>query len=161
MPSVARVLPALERRKALVSGSTEYTSGVFGGAQPAPEKAEWVALPSEFRIRTGLFLSRVVGESMNRRIPNGAWCLFRANPTGTRHGRIVLAQHREISDPDTGGHYTVKVYESDYTRTADGQRSGSVTLRPDSSDGRYQPIVLREQDLTDLRILAEFVAVVG
>ena len=136
-------------------------AGVFSGSQDAHEAMEWVALPEDFRVQRGLFLSRVVGESMNRRIPNGSWCLFRANPAGTRHGRVVLAEHRQISDPDTGGHYTVKVYESRYTRTRDGRRSGTVILKPDSTDRRYEPIIFREDEQRDLRVLAEFVAVVG
>ena len=56
---------------------------------------------------------RVVGESMNRRIPNGSWCLFKLAPGGTRQGKVVLVQHRDIDDIDTGGHYTIKVYESE------------------------------------------------
>jgi hypothetical protein len=32
----------------------------------------------------------VAGESMNRRIPNGTWCLFHTNPTGTREGKVVV-----------------------------------------------------------------------
>jgi hypothetical protein len=139
----------------------DVAAGVFSGVQGVQDVAEWVELPGTFRIQPGLFLTRVVGESMNRRIPNGSWCLFRANPTGSRNGRVVLAEHREISDPDTGGRYTVKVYESEYSRTQDGQRSGSVTLRPDSSAGHYRPIVFEGTEIADLRILAEFVAVVG
>ena len=34
-----------------------------------------------------LFVAQVTGESMNRRIPNGAWCLFRLHPAGTRRCR--------------------------------------------------------------------------
>jgi hypothetical protein len=48
-----------------------------------------------------MFVARVVGESMNRRIPNGAWCLFRVAGAGTRQGKVVLAQHREIEDAET------------------------------------------------------------
>ena len=60
-----------------------------------------------------MFVAQVVGESMNRRIPNGAWCLFRAAPTGTREGKVVVVQHRGIADPETGGRFTIKVYISE------------------------------------------------
>ena len=58
----------------------------------------------------GLFVAQVVGESMSRRIPSGAWCLFREEKGGSRNGKVVLASHREIADTDTGGHYTVKIF---------------------------------------------------
>ena len=88
----------------------------FSDEQSVPENPEditWVELPDVFRPIKDLFISQVVGESMNRRIPNGAWCLFRQFPSGTRQGRVVIVQHRDIHDPETGGQYTVKVYESE------------------------------------------------
>lgn len=163
-PHSFRVVPStdvVQFENAVLLYELDAAAGVFGGVQDVQDVAEWVELPGTFRIQPGLFLTRVVGESMNRRIPNGAWCLFRANPTGSRSGRVVLAEHRDISDPDTGGRYTVKLYESEYTRTLDGQRSGSVTLRPDSSAGHYRPILFKGAEIEELRILAEFVAVVG
>ena len=42
--------------------------------------ADWVELPEPFVAKEGFFVTRVVGESMNRRIPNGAWCLFKSRP---------------------------------------------------------------------------------
>ena len=44
---------------------------------------EWVELPDAFRQQRDLFVAQVVGESMNRRIPNGSWCLFSIDPAGT------------------------------------------------------------------------------
>ena len=77
------------------------------------EDLTWDGLPDAFRPRRGLFVAQVVGESMNRRIPNGAWCLFSTSPVGSRQGKVVLVQDRSISVPDTGGDFTVKVYESE------------------------------------------------
>ncbi len=45
--------------------------------------------------------------SHNRRIPNGSWCLFREPSDGSRNGKVVIAQSRDIQDTDTGGQYTV------------------------------------------------------
>ena len=58
-----------------------------GAELQRPEDFEWAELPSVFRPQQGLFIAQVVGESMNRRIPNGAWCLFRLSPEGTRQGK--------------------------------------------------------------------------
>lgn len=126
------------------------------------EKYQWVALPDSFRIRPGQFVARVVGESMNKRIPNGAWCLFNLNPVGSRQGKIVLAQHRSIDDPDTGGHYTVKIYQSE--KEADevgGWRHSRITLSPSSTDPSYEPLVFDAGGIDEVRIIAEMVAVLG
>ncbi len=139
----------------------EIAAGGFSGEQQI-EDFEWVELPEEFRPRKGLFVAQVVGESMNRRIPNGAWCLFREHNGGSRSGKVVLAWHREISDTETGGHYTVKIYESEKENLIDGSwRHTSILLRPDSSRSQYEPIVLREEQAEDLRVIGELVAVLG
>src|SRR5664280_1160999 len=123
---------------------------------------EWVELPDAFRHRRGLFVAQVVGESMNRRIPNGSWCLFRLKPAGTRQGKVVLAQHRDIADTDNGGHYTVKVYESTKEMRPDGTwRHVSIILRPNTTASGYKPIVLSEEQGNDLKVIAELIAVLG
>lgn len=123
---------------------------------------EWVELPDAFRHRRGLFVAQVVGESMNRRIPNGSWCLFRLNPVGSRQGKIVLAQHRDITDADTGGHYTVKKYESTKKMFADGTwQHESIILRPDTTSPGYDPFIFNELQGADVRVIAELVAILG
>ena len=86
-------------------------AGAFGeGKAVAPDG--WVAPKTSRQLGEGMFVAQVVGRSMELRIPDGAWCLFRSPVVGTRQGRIVLVQHRSIQDPETGGSYTVKRYES-------------------------------------------------
>jgi len=123
---------------------------------------DWIELPDAFRPQHGLFIAQVVGESMNRRIPNGSWCLFRLNPVGSREGKIVLVQHRDISDADTGGHYTVKRYESTKKVLADGTwRHESIILQPDTTSSGYDPFIFNESQGVDLKVIAELVAVLG
>jgi DUF2075 family protein len=139
----------------------KVAAGQFSEEQQV-EDVEWVELPDAFRPQPGLFVAQVVGESMNRRIPNGAWCLFRFKPKGTRQGRVVLVQHREIADAETGGHYTVKVYESKKEIAPDGSwRHISIVLRPDSTLTGHEEIVLKEKQADDLRVVAELIAVLG
>jgi hypothetical protein len=135
---------------------------LLGNEGRRPEEFSWVELPEAFRPRRGLFVARVVGESMNRRIPNGAWCLFGPAPTGSRNGRVVIAQHRDISDPETGGRFTVKLYASEKSTSSDGSWSHeSIVLRPDTRSEGYAPIVLSPEQADDLRIVAVLVAVLG
>ena len=53
---------------------------------------------------------------------------------GTRQGKVVLVEHRDIADADTNGHYTVKAYESTKEIRPDGTwRHTSVILKPDTN----------------------------
>jgi DUF2075 family protein len=139
-----------------------FAAGAFSDAQALEDGAEvWVALPDWVRAQRGLFVAQVVGESMNRRIPNGSWCLFRANPAGTREGKVVVVQHRSIADPETGGRYTVKLYASEKVPAEDGGwRHDRITLRPDSDRPQFEPMVINLDDSDDgFSVVAEMLFV--
>ncbi|OGQ93979.1 MAG: AAA family ATPase [Deltaproteobacteria bacterium RIFOXYD12_FULL_57_12] len=136
-------------------------AGQFSDEQQISDM-DWVELPDVFRPRQGLFVIQVVGESMNRRIPSDSWCLFKQIPAGSRQGKVVLVQHREIYDTDTGGHYTVKIYDSKKIIHEDGTwQHTSIILRPDTTAIGYEPIVLDESQSEEARVIGEFVAVLG
>lgn len=141
-----------------------FAAGAFLGSQPFSEDAsEWVELPDWIQPQPDLFVAQVVGESMNRRIPNGSWCLFRANPEGTRTGKIVVVQHRRIEDPETGGAYTIKRYSSEKVEVEDGGwRHKWITLSPDSDRPEFLPIVLEIGVGDDeFRVVAELLTVLS
>jgi DUF2075 family protein/SOS-response transcriptional repressor LexA len=128
------------------------------------ESQTWVALPEAFNARAEYFVMRVVGESMSQRITDGSLCLFRANTGGTREGKIVLVQHRDIQDPDTGAGLTVKRYQSEKIVGEDGNgwRHQRILLKCETVADGYADIVLTEvEDLGELRVLGEFIAVIG
>jgi DUF2075 family protein/SOS-response transcriptional repressor LexA len=136
-------------------------AGQFSDEQQVSD-IDWIELPDVFRPRRGLFVIQVDGESMNRRIPNGSWCLFKEIPAGSRQGKVVLVRHREISDTDTSGHYTVKIYDSQKKMLKDGTwQHTSIILRPDTMANGYKPIVLDESQSEELQVIGEFVAVLG
>lgn len=140
----------------------KIAAGTFSGTQSLADEVEhWVQLPEGFATAPGLFVAQVIGESMNKRIPNGAWCLFRANPVGSRQGKIVLVQHRDVTDPETGGSYTVKRYQSEKQGAGEGWQHERITLMPMSSDPQFQPLVLVPKDEGAVQLLAEWVAVIG
>jgi transcriptional regulator with XRE-family HTH domain len=146
-------------RNAVPLYSLKAAAGRFG-AQQQVEPEGWVRPLGRTRPGNGLFVAQVVGESMRRRIPNGAWCLFRHPVAGSRNGRVVLAQHRQIHDPDHGGRYTVKVYRGRKQRTgAESGRTVEVRLEPDTDLPGYRPIVLRGLQEDELTIVAELVEV--
>ena len=136
-------------------------AGQFSDEQQISDR-DWVELPDIFRPQRSLFVIQVIGESMNRRIPSGSWCLFKKIPAGSRQGKVVLVQHREISDNDTGGHYTVKIYDSKKIIHEDGTwQHTSIILRPDTTASGYEPIVIGEIQSEELQVVGEFVAVLG
>lgn len=130
----------------------------FSAEQPV-ESHDWVELPESFRARRGHFVARVVGESMNRRIPNGSWCLFLHNPGGTRDGKIVIVEHRGLSDAETGTRCTIKLYSSEKVETEEGWEHRRITLKPASTVPRYRPIELEEDSEGEVRVVGELVAV--
>lgn len=149
-------------RAALPLIDIKMAAGAFSDLQMLDVTAsEWVEAPAWITPQPSLFVAQVVGESMSRRIPNGSWCLFRANPSGTRQGKVVIAQHRSIDDPETGGKYTVKVYSSEKTTAPDGSwQHERIVLRPDSLQAGYEPIVIRREAADDdFMIVAELLTV--
>jgi hypothetical protein len=156
-----RVLPPDEARphqNCVPLYSLQAAAGAFGTGREVEAEA-WVAPFGRTRPQVGLFVAQVVGESMNRRIPNGAFCLFRAPVTGSRQGRTLLVEHRDIADPDTGGSYTVKVYESSHEPEESGSwRHSEIRLWPDTDASGYEPIVLTGP-AEELRVVAELIEV--
>jgi len=65
---------------------------------------------------------------------------------------VLLVQHRAISDPETGGSYTVKLYER--------VSPDAVLLKPQTDVDGYEPIEI-QASADDLRVIAELVEVLG
>ena len=141
-----------------------FAASAFSDSQATEECArDWVALPDGRSYESGLFVAMVVGESMNRRIPNGSWCLFRAHPAGTREGKIVVVQHRTVADAETGGRYTIKRYSSEKVALDEGGWiHRRITLSPDSTLPQFEPIVIEiDDDHAELTVIAEFLTVLS
>lgn len=96
---------------------------------------------------------------MNRRPPNGDWCLWRANLAGSCNGKVVLAELRDIADPEHGGSYTVNVYESEKSQgEGGGWEHEVVRLKPDSDRGGFEAMEVRGGEM---RVVAERVRSLG
>jgi len=90
--------------------SLKAAAGRFG-AQQQVEPEGWVRPLGRTRPGNGLFVAQVVGDSM--RPPHSERGLLPVPTSGAGQPQwpVVLAQHRQIHDPDHGGRYTVKVYQ--------------------------------------------------
>ena len=117
----------------------------------------WVAVETTRRLRRGMFVARVVGKSMEPRIPDGAHCLFAAPVEGTRQGKTVLVEMRDVTDPESGQRYTVKRYQSEKASDGDSWHHTKITLKPINGD--FAPIVLTGAEEGQLQVVAEVVEV--
>jgi DUF2075 family protein len=138
----------------------KIAAGQFSNEQNI-EECDWVELPDSFRPQKGHFVTRVDGESMNKRIPNGAWCLFKANPGGSRNNKVVIVQHIDIQDQDTSASFTIKLYRSEKVLDEDGWHHTKIVLQPDSYSSEYENLVIDNEIEDELRVIGEFVAVIS
>lgn len=132
--------------------SLKVAAGEFGESQQV-EDLEWISIPKKIKPSKDLFACQVIGESMNKIIPNGALCIFRKYSGGSRNGQIVLVESTNIYDSDFGSCYTVKEYESKKYEDEDGWKHQSIILKPLSTDSSYENIVLEGQELTTFKVI--------
>ena len=121
----------------------EATADAFCDAQPVGAVA-WAGLDGETRPRPGLFVARVVGPAVDRRVPSGRWCVWRARPADPLEGKVVLVERPDVADPELG-EYVVRIFETERTASDDGGWRPVVRLEPDSTDPTFGPIVLDEE----------------
>lgn len=124
------------------------------------EHEEWIVVPAGVRVQNDMFACRVVGESMNRIIPDGTICLFRLDPGGSRNGKIVLVECADTQDGDGGSRYTVKEYESVKVATGEGWEHQRIFLKPQSYNFEIATLELSADDEHRYRVVGEFLQVV-
>lgn len=134
-------------------------AGNFSDLQKV-EDCEWISLPKTYKPSRDLFACKVVGESMNRIIPNGSVCMFRKYTGGSRDGKIVLVEHTRIQNPDFGSGYTVKEYRSKKKTEGELWSHESIILKPLSFDSEFQDIILEEDELSSLKVIGIFECVI-
>lgn len=139
--------------------SLKVAAGEFGEIQQV-EDVQWLNLPEKIKPSKDLFVCQVIGESMNKVIPNGALCLFRKYSGGSRNGQIVLVENTNLHDSDFGSCYTVKEYESKKYEDEDGWKHHSIILKPLSTDSSYENIVLEDEDMSTFKVIGTFECVI-
>lgn len=139
--------------------SLKAAAGYFGNGE-AVEPEGWVEAEGVGKLDDRMFVARAVGRSMEPRIYDGDYCVFRAKPVGPKQGKIVLAQYRGPADPETGGSYTVKRYSSQKVEDAEGTLCNiRITLSP--LNRKYDPISIDTESEDEVDVIAEWLAVLG
>lgn len=137
--------------------SLKVAAGGFSDDQ-AVQFEDWVEIEASHTLRPGMFAAQVIGRSMEPLIPGSSFCLFRYPVSGIKQGMILLVQHRDIHDPETGGTYTVKRYERERILDENGVPR-TKTVRLQAINPEYQPIVLQETEGSEIKAIAEFIEV--
>ena len=130
-------------------------AGRFSELQTASEMT-WIEPPFNISAKKGYFVCKVVGESMNKIIPNGSYCLFKQDDGGSRNGKIVLVESTSINDVDFGSGYTVKEYHSTKNLSEEGWRHESIRLKPLSTFDYYEDIIITKEELINLKVVGVF-----
>jgi hypothetical protein len=105
------------------------------------------------------FICQVVGESMNRKVSNGSWCLFKRYTGGSRNGEIVLAQHHSFGNEGFGSGFTLKEYRSTKRETEESWEHTSIRLIPHSDNPSFEALELEGSQLEDFRVIGVLVEV--
>jgi SOS-response transcriptional repressor LexA len=129
--------------------SVKAAAGIFAGGQVS-EFRDWVRVKADVPLAKGMFVAQAEGPSMEPLIPTDAYCLFQGGPPRNHWGSVVLAQIRELGDPEEGGQYAVKCL----TRGPGG------AARLESENPDYPPFDLDPEE-KELRVIGTFVQVVG
>jgi SOS-response transcriptional repressor LexA len=120
-----------------------------------------IELNENIKNNKDYFACRIIGESMNRIIPNGSICLFKLYTGGSRNGKIVLVENFDNQDQDFNSAFTVKTYSSEKIVTEEGWEHNSIVLRPNSFDTSYKNIIINEEDGSKMRVVGEFVKIIN
>lgn len=133
-------------------------AGSFSDMQSSKDYEDFEV--EEKYAKEGYFACRVIGESMNRRIPNGSLCIFKRDEGGSRNGKIVLVENHDTQDPEFDSAFTVKTYSSRKTLSMNSWRHNEIVLKPNSYDKKYTDIVVDEDMANGMKVVGEFVCIV-
>lgn len=118
-----------------------------------------IEVPEKYALDSDYFACQVIGESMNKRIPNGSICVFRKYSGGSRSGKIFLIENHDQQDPDFNSAFTVKTYMSKKSVTEEGWQHQEIVLKPNSYDSSYKDIVIDMNNAHDMKVIGEFIEV--
>jgi hypothetical protein len=133
-------------------------AGAFSEGQ-VPEPIGWAEIEMPRKASDDFFVARVVGRSMEPRIPDGSWCLFTRHVGGSRDGRHLVVQHRDIADPDHGGIYTLKVYRRAPEKQSEEEEERAEPIELQPLNREYAAMQLRVEDEGEVDVVGELLEV--
>lgn len=138
--------------------SIRAACGYFGNGEIVDEVG-WIRVEGLGKLNHNMFVVQASGHSMEPKINDGDYCVFQANPAGSRQGKIVLCQYYDLYDPDYSGAYTIKKYESVKSYDEFGNWAHEkIMLNPLNKD--YNPIAIDSENIDNFRIVAEYIGII-
>jgi len=133
--------------------------GYFGNGESV-EPSGWIKVSGMGHLNRNMFVVRASGKSMEPQIHDGDYCVFKANPAGSRVNKTVLVQHRTVFDPENGGAYSIKQYKSKkhYDENGDWTHE-DIILQPLNST--YDPIMINETEAENFQIIGEYIGTIS
>ena len=129
-----------------------YSMDVLCGPLADGQEVEvdgWVKVTGHGKLDSTQFVVRTKGMSMEGLIPDGAYVIMRKLGGGDLEGRTLLIQRNDVSDPESGGAYTIKRFMRDGNR---------VVLK--ARNPEYDILVENEAEYSQkYRVIAEFKSV--
>lgn len=132
-------------------------AGTFSEMQ---SEKEYTLIEGPTNAKSDYFACKIVGDSMNKIIPNGSICLFKPYTGGSRNGKIVLVENMDKQDQDFNSAFTIKTYSSEKIVTEETFEHKSIVLRPNSFDSSYENIIINEDNGQQMRVVGEFVSII-
>lgn len=132
--------------------------GYFGEGEEVNELG-WIRVDGIGKLNRNMFVVQAKGHSMEPKIHDGDFCVFRANPAGSRLDKIVLMQHYNYYDSDYAGAYSIKKYSSTkkYDQYGNWQHE-KIELIPLNKD--FNSIIINADNSDEYHVIGEFVGVV-
>ena len=132
--------------------------GYFGEGDEV-NKLGWIKVSNLGKLDKNMFVVQAKGNSMEPTIHDGDYCVFRANPVGSRQGKIVLTQHINFYDGDNVGNYSIKTYTSlkKYSETGEWEHE-KIVLEPKNKD--YKSISIDNVDCNEFKVIGEFIGII-
>ncbi len=134
--------------------SCRAAAGAFSENMPA-EAEQWMEAPPDLALSDKMFIAQVEGQSMEPRIPDGSWCIFRHQVVGSRQGKLLLVEN--FAESELGGQrYTIKRYRSKKVTGEDGSwEHEEIIMEP--LNPAFEPWPIHDHD--QVRVIAEFLRV--
>lgn len=137
--------------------SIKAACGYFGEGEIVDELG-WIKVEGMGKLNRNMYVVQAVGHSMEPVIQDKDLCVFRANPAGSRQGKIVLAQHHNFYDADNSGGYSIKIYTGKKRYNEFGEwKHDEIILEPKNRS--YSSIRIDEEESDDFRVIGEFIGI--
>ncbi|MGK6344138.1 helix-turn-helix transcriptional regulator [Chryseobacterium sp. DT-3] len=135
----------------------QIAAGTFSEFQETGE-IKYIEMEKSFNSNE-YFACKVIGESMNKIIPNDSICLFKKYNGGSRNGLIVLAEGRNIFNEGYNSSYTIKQYSSKKNSNDGDWYHEEIVLLPMSTNPEFKKLVLKDDDILEFNVVGIFVKV--